>query len=161
MIEVSKNVFVGSQDDAYYGWKKKDEWAFIHCCKEPFHRQFVGYVSRGCPKDNPEYLYAIRDNEIALNMVDVDNPDWFDKEMIKIAIGFALDHDDKKLLFHCNQGESRSPSIAMLYLAILDKIPREDFLTAERAFKKLYPAYNPKNGIRSHLRMNWMEYTSL
>jgi hypothetical protein len=161
MIEVAPRVYVGNQEDAEYGWKKNDEWAFIHCAKEPYHRQFVGYLGRGCPKDNPEYLYAIRGNAIALNIIDVDDPNFFDMDSIKMAIGFALKHDDRRLLFHCNQGESRSPSIAMLYLAIIDRIPKEDFWSAEKAFKKIYLPYNPKNGIRTHIRSHWLDYTIL
>ena len=160
MIEVVKNVYVGDLIDAQFGWKCRDNWGFIHCAKDPWHRQFVGYSGRGCPKDSSEYLYAIRGNAIALNIVDVDNPDFFDKEMIKMAIAFACEHEDKKLLFSCNKGESRSPSIAMLYLAITGKIPGgNDFDGVEKAFKRLYSQYNPSNGIRTHLKTNWELYT--
>jgi hypothetical protein len=158
MIEVAKNVFVGDDAAYEYGWKVADNWAHIRCCKEKGHRQFVGYTTRGCPRDDPEYYYAMRDNAIALNMVDVDSPEFFDKSMMQMGIAFAIEHSYKKLLFSCNKGESRAPSMAMLYLAIIGRIPQSSFLEAEDAFKKLYPAYNPKNGIRTYLKMNWKEY---
>jgi hypothetical protein len=158
MIEVSKGVFVGNQQDAEYGWRKNDDWAFVHCAKMPWHKQFVGYIGNGCPKDSPEYLYAVRENAIALNQIDVDNPDFFSTEMIQAAIGFACTWSHRNLLFSCNQGESRSPSMAMLYLAISELIPNSTFKEAETAFKKLYPPYNPKDGIRIHLQQNWGNY---
>jgi len=159
MIEVARDVFVGNQHDAEYGWKKNDDWAFIYCCKEPWHRAMVGYTGQGCPKDSPHYLYIIQDNALALNMVDVENPDFFAVGMISMAIGFAWNFNNRKLLFSCNQGESRSPSVAMLYLAVVESIPNGTFEEAEEAFKKLYPYYKPKNGIREHLKRNWGMYT--
>ena len=159
MVQVAKGIWVGNQEDAEYGWKRKQEWAFVHACKEPWHRQFVGYTGNGAPKDNPEYYFAIRENEIALNMVDVDNPEWFDKNMIKVAIGFIAKYSSSvNVLIHCNQGQSRSPSLALLYLAIVGEIPNQTFEEAEKAFVKLYPLYNPKQGIRLHLKQNWEEY---
>jgi len=38
---------------------------------------------------------------------------------------------------------------AMLYMR--DELP-EDFEEAEEAFKLIYPAYKPKNGIREYVR---------
>jgi hypothetical protein len=35
-----------------------------------------------------------------------------------------------------------------------------NFLEAEAAFRKLYPAYNPKAGIRGFLIANWSAYIS-
>jgi hypothetical protein len=160
MIEVVKGIFVGDNDAALYGWKQEGEWAFVHACKEPWHRQFVGYVGRGAPKDSPEFYYAIRNREIALNIVDVDNPEWFNIDMIKMAIGFIAKYSDNyNVLIHCNQGESRSPSIAMLYLATTGVIPNTTFFDAELEFMKRYKFYNPKQGIRQHLIQNWAEYT--
>lgn len=161
MIQVLGNLFVGD-DDAYdYGIRKYDNWAVIHACKERWHREFVGYKGRGCPKDSDEYYYAIRDREIALNMVDVDNPDWFNKDMIDIAMGFAAVYSKAyNILIHCNRGESRSPSLGLLYLAINGEIPNSSFNEAEIAFMKLYKFYNPKKGIRQHIKCNWDSYLS-
>ena len=159
MVGVARSVFVGNLNDAEYGWKRNEEWAFIYCAKEPWHRRLVGYAGRGCPKDSPEYLYAIRDNAIALNMVDVENPEYFAKEMLDMAVGFAWNFNNRKLLFSCTQGESCSPSVAMLYLAVVESIPNGTFEEAEKDFKKRYPYYNPRNGIREHLKRNWGAYT--
>ena len=156
MIEVMKNLYVGSEID--YENVKDDGWVYVHACKEPFHRNMVGYVSRGAPKDSPHYLFIEKDNRLALNIVDADSPDFFDKSMIDKAIQFISDKvKGNKVLVHCNQGMSRSASIAMLYTALSGNISN-NFDEAEKEFIKLYPMYSPKQGIRGHIINNWNEY---
>ena len=58
MIEIYPNLFVGDQGDYEYQVKGQDGWAVVHACKEPYHRQLLGYRTRGAPKGHPEYLYA-------------------------------------------------------------------------------------------------------
>jgi len=151
MIEVKPNLFVGNQADCL-----NFNGAICHCNKDPHHRAFVGYTGRALPKDHPEYLYAVRGNEIALNMVDVDNPIYFSESMVNAALDFIRGSliNGLRVLVHCNQGESRGPSVAML--SMRNELP-DSFEEAEVEFRKLYPAYNPKNGIREYLRMHWGE----
>ncbi len=161
MIEVYHDLFVGNQDDYDYNISRQNGWAVVHACKEPYHRQALGYKSRGAPRGHPEYLVARRGNRLILNIVDVDNPSFFAKEMIDQALDFIDEalSNGQKVLIHCNQGESRSPSIALIYLAsragVLSKDSLED---AEEKFKLLYPLYNPKLGLREHINQNWMRY---
>jgi len=163
MIEVHPNLFVGDEEDYEFGVVGQEGWAVIHACKEPYHRQALGYRGRGAPKDHPEYLVARRGNRLILNIVDVDNPAFFDKGMIEAALDFIDEALAKgqKVLVHCNQGESRSPSIALLHMASrLDVLPTESLAAAEDQFRTVYPAYNPKPGIRGHLHQYWHEYCS-
>jgi predicted protein tyrosine phosphatase len=150
MIEVKHNLWVGNQADCI----GLTDFAIVHACKEPYHRQFVGYKQRALPKDHEEYLWAIRGNEIALNIIDADSKEYFAEEMIGMALNFIDTHlyIKNKVLVHCNQGQSRSPSIAMLYMR--DELP-DDFEEAEEAFRLIYPAYKPKNGIRGYVREHW------
>lgn len=151
MIEIAKNLFVGNDADCI-GFNG----AICHCTKEPWHRKFIGYTGRALPKDHPEYLYAVRGTEIALNMVDVDNPIYHSELMVNTAIDFIQGSliNGLRVLVHCNQGESRGPSIAML--SMRNELP-DSFEEAEIVFRELYPAYRPKNGIREYLRMHWRE----
>jgi len=168
MIEIYPNVWVGDQNSQIISYNEnpfENEWYVLHCCKEPFHRQFVGYVGRGAPKDHPEYLVARRGNRMALNMVDAKSPVFFSKEMITAGLDFLEEGYEagKKLLIHCNQGESRGPSVAMLfvYKRILhneDAALSLSFEEAEAEMKQIYPAYNPGEGIRGHLMQFWSEY---
>jgi len=150
MIEVKHNLFVGNTNDCI----GLTDFAIVHACKEPYHRRFVGYKGRPLDKNHKEYLYALRGNELALNIIDADSKKYFAEEMINEAlvfIKFYLDHD-KKVLVHCNVGGSRSPSLAMLYMR--DELP-EDFEEAEEAFRLIYTAYKPKNGIRGYVKEHW------
>ena len=149
MIEVRPGLFVGNDADCA-GF----DGAIVHCCKDPWHRRMVRYTTRALPKDHPEYLYAIRGNEIDLNMVDVDNPIYFADCMINAGLEFIRVKlfEGKKVLIHCNEGHSRGPGLAML--SMRNELP-DSFEEAEEEFGKLYPAYKPKNGIREYVRLHW------
>lgn len=169
-VEIYPNVFVSDQASAEgllatCNKEEKEEWFVLHCCKEPFHRNMVGYTGRGCPKDSPEYLFARRGNRMALNMVDAKSPEFFSKEMIEAGLDFLEEgyKAGKKLLVHCNQGESRGPSVAMLFvfrrkLYNKPKFYKITFEEAESEMKRIYPAYAPADGIRGHLMQYWGEY---
>jgi len=163
MIEVHPNLFVGDEKDYEFGVARQEGWAIVHACKEPYHRLALGYRGRGAPKHHPEYLVARRGNRLILNIVDVDNPAFFDKEMIDAALDFIAEAlaQGSRVLIHCNQGESRSPAMALLYMAArLGALPTESLEAAEDQFRTLYPGYNPKPGIRGHLHRYWHEYCS-
>ncbi|MBU0723329.1 dual specificity protein phosphatase family protein [Patescibacteria group bacterium] len=129
-------------------------------CKEPYHKALLGYTGRGAPKNHPEYLYAIRNNKLFLNIVDVDDPSYISEVIINESLKFidAALQTNKKCLVHCNLGESRSPSIGLLYLASKSLILIGSFVEAEQSYRLIYPAYNPKNGIRNFIQSNWSKY---
>lgn len=161
MIEISTNLFIGNQDDYECTVKHQAGWRVVHACKEPYHRAALGYTGRAASKDHPEYLIARRDNRLILNLVDVDDPAFMRKEIIDAALSFI--HDSlsagMRVLVHCNKGESRAPSIGLLYLAVFtDKLPTSSLEAAESVFKTIYPGYSPRLGIRGFLAANWKAY---
>ena len=162
MIEVHQNLFVGNQSDYDFEVSRQDGWAVVHACKDPYHRRFLDYKGRGAPKDHPEYLLAKRGDRLALNIVDAHDPAFFSKdEMIIPALDFIDEALSRglKVLVHCNLGESRGPSIALLYMAArLGALPAESLEAAEEKFRSIYPLYSPKFGLREHLRQNWRSY---
>lgn len=160
MIEVHPNLFVGAQEDYEFQVRGQSDWMVVHACKEPYHRQALGYTSRGAPKNHPEYLIARRGNRLILNIVDADDPNYIPKEIIDSSLDFIKNalNQSHKVLVHCNRGESRAPSIGMLYLAVnTDKLPKE-FSAAEQGFLQIYPLYNPSLGMRGFLAKNWSSY---
>jgi predicted protein tyrosine phosphatase len=160
MIEIFPNLFISTEYDYENRVKGEPGWMIVHACKEPYHRRALGYTSRAAPKDDPEYLIARRDNQLILNLVDAPDPKYIPKEIIDAALEF-IDQGIKsshKVLVHCNLGESRSPSIGLLYLAIYTDKLSKDFALAEQEFRKIYPSYNPKTGIRGFLTENWKFY---
>ncbi|QED23026.1 dual specificity protein phosphatase family protein [Candidatus Deianiraea vastatrix] len=155
MIEVYKNLFVGSEND-YFNIQNQDNWSVIHACKN-FHNQILGVKGmQRIPPSNPERNFAIRNNKLSLNLIDGDDYKGLQqiyRDEINLIMNKAIDFINEniktnKILVHCNQGVSRSPTIALLYLKkytnALDNLPLKDAILE---FKKLYPFYNPKNGM--------------
>lgn len=53
MTEIHKNQFVGNETDYEFRVKNQEGWSVIHACKEPYHRQALGYRGRGYRKIIP------------------------------------------------------------------------------------------------------------
>ena len=135
----------------------------IHACKQPCYwaaagrKQLrsgdAGYLAIGRSVGGTPHLY--------LNLIDP-------KEPLFYAASFqaSLDFLDSTLdnpgypgvAIHCNQGRSRSASIAFLWLAKREIIPR-NWHPAVCAFEKLYPDWNPGGGIQLFIKKNWKELT--
>jgi hypothetical protein len=142
------NILITS--DVGYEANKQKDYSFVQACKDPYHRQAVKYTGRGCPKDSPEYLYAVRGNRFIMNIVDADDPSFFKDEMIDSAIKF-INNSTCPVMVHCNEGKSRGPSIALLYLVKNGTITG----TTEEIFGKFRqfcPEYSPKEGIYLYAR---------
>lgn len=164
-IEVAPRLHVGSTADYASlesmwdaGLANQDRWAVVHAAKEPYHRDFVGYVERAAPKDHPEYLFARRDNRLALNLIDVADVKYMPEPLWAAAIAFITEHHDagREVLIHCNQGGSRAPSLALLWLSFSDpEWGLLKFADAEERFRGLYPAYSPAAGPRDFVANNW------
>lgn len=159
MIEVAPRLYVGNQLDYETKVRGDYDWRIVQACKEPYHRQALGYNGRGAPRCDAEYLYAIRDNRLILNMVDVDDHRYFDPKMIDFALDYIDEakHSRAKVLIHCNQGGSRAPGLALHYLRHrTDTFLRgNDAEYGEMAFRNLYPNYQPANGIRDFVIAHW------
>lgn len=132
-------------------------WFVVHACKEPYHRQALGYTTQGAPKQHPEFLLAERPGRLILNLVDVAQVAFVAPIIVDTAL-CAIDRHigEFKVLVHCNQGLSRSPSIALLYLLKhTDALGSRDPNAALLAFRTLYPPYPPAQGMADYVRMNW------
>lgn len=159
MIEVCANLHVGSEGDEQR-MRGQAGWFFIHACKEPYHRQALGYTGRAAAKTHPEYLIARRNGRLVLNLVDVDDPNYIPADIVDAALDAVRDNiQHSKILLHCNQGQSRSPSIALLYLLKhTDILGQKDMAAAIAAFRVIYPPYAPARGMAEYIRLNWHRY---
>ncbi len=123
----------------------------------------MGYTTRGAPKDHPEYLSAERGNRLYLNLVDANDPAYIPKEIIDRALVFIHEKlaGGKKVLVHCNQGESRGPGIGFLYLlGHTDSLPKKSLDDASAAFRQIYSAFYPSGGISGFIAAHWEEYAT-
>jgi len=160
MIEVHQGLFVGDEFDEQQ-IRDQAEWFVIHACKEPYHRRLLGYSGGGAPKTHPEYLIARREGRLFLNLVDAPNVNFIPAAIIDAAVDAIRDNiGTSKVLVHCNQGHSRSPTIALLYLAKhTDQFQGLGIEDALRAFQILYPPYLPARGVTDYARINWSRYS--
>ncbi|RKH06112.1 phosphatase [Corallococcus sp. CA053C] len=164
MVEIWPGLNIGSESDYEQKVRHLDGWSVVHACKDPYHRQALGYSGRGAPKEHPEYLIARRNNRLILNLVDVADPAFIPKECVDAAIDFTSEAltGGRKVLIHCNQGGSRAPSIGLLYLiARTPCIGAQSFVDAEAEFRALYPAYAPARGVQEFARQRFLEYRAL
>jgi hypothetical protein len=161
MIEVYKSLFVGGQDHEA-SVRGKPGWFIIHACKDPYHRDALGYTGRAVSRDHPEYLIARRPGRLILNLVDVADVNYISPEIIDPALDTIHQHiASNKVLVHCNQGMSRSPTIAFLYLLkFTDVLLRQNVESDLQVFQKLYPPYAPAKGMSDYARINWRKYAS-
>ncbi|MEN6488951.1 MAG: hypothetical protein ABFD66_08725 [Smithella sp.] len=153
MQQVHENVFVGSELDCTTA---RPGWYVIHACKSPCHQRAVGY--RGNLKsDHPRYLFLERGNDLFLNMIDPPKP-LFMMETFVTFLRFAHEgwQNRHNILVHCNQGESRAPTLALLFMSKrLDALRSDSYEEAASAFRQIYPSYNPGQGIQTFLQENW------
>jgi hypothetical protein len=157
MVEVFKNIFIGTDKECSFN--SSSDFAIIHACKYPCHAGAVGY--RGSLQSNhPYYLILENGQNLFLNMVDMEKElsPIYTHPIMKTAIAFIEKHvGERKILVHCNQGMSRSPSIALLYLARIGVIPNDSYSNAVISFQRIYPYFNPGRGIALYMNNNWAE----
>ena len=162
MIEIWPGLHIGSQRD-YEGYvRAQPDWRVVHACKEPYHRQALGYTGRAVRKTHPEYLIARRGSRLMLNIVDAADPAYIPKELIDAALEFIQISlcDGANVLVHCNEGCSRAPSIGLLYLlAYTDQIRRDSVDATVDAFRALYPPYAPATGVAGFIRLHFGHYS--
>ncbi|MCD4698203.1 MAG: dual specificity protein phosphatase family protein [Bacteroidales bacterium] len=155
MREIAPKLFIGDETDCRF--HSSDGWAIIHACKFPCHRNALGYKYK-LPQSHPHYLIYETGENLYLNMVDMAQElrAEYTNPIMESAIKFITKYiTTNKILIHCNQGLSRSPSIGLVYLARKKIINNENYENAYSNFKKVYPSYEPGNGIAMYLINNW------
>lgn len=153
MREVFERVWVGDERDCRSG---SHNWAVIHACKSPCHQRAVGY--RGSlPSSHPHYVFLTHDEDLFLNLVDPPVP-LFKPESFVAFLDFADMQwlAGRTLLVHCNHGESRAPSLALVFLAKRRAALNDcSYGAARKEFGSLFQGYRPGTGIEAYLSENW------
>lgn len=155
MIEIYPQLFIGNQEDYYSLEIETGEWFVIQACKEPFHREAVGYKGRSSDKNHPEYLVARRKYRLILNLVDAQDSKYFPSELIALALREIEGYlPYKKVLVHCNQGQSRSPGIGLLFLLRKGIIQGDNYEEVAREYQRIYPDFSPGKGMRDFIGLH-------
>ncbi len=156
MVEVHPNLFVAGENRCQIG---SPQMAVVHACKHPCHVRAVGYTG-SLPSNHPNYLVLEKDFDLYLNMIDPDKP-LFMPPLFTRFLSFASKHwnDNRSILIHCNKRESRSPTLAMMFMAKrLGVLPNSSYQESSTEFRMLYPTYKPGLGIQTYLTKNWDKF---
>lgn len=156
MLNIYKNLFIGNESDCFYG--DRSGWVVVHACKHPCHQKALRYRGN-LNESHPNYLVFEKGSHLFLNMVDMIQPllHRFSKPIISSALNF-IDKNIKSnnVLIHCNLGKSRSPALALLFLAKRKNvISNISYKQAKDEFIKLFPQYQPGQGIEIYLIKYW------
>jgi hypothetical protein len=153
--KIIEGIYVGSDEDVPEA--KKRGYARLSATKDgpDGHRAMLGYDTLGAPKGK-DYLFARKGDWMALNLIDVENPEFISEKAILAGIAFVKEMaaEGKKVLIHCNAGHSRGPTTTMLYLRSIGELP-QPFNRAQKIFKTLYPKYDPGQGMEVVARQMW------
>ena len=152
---VHERLYVGAEVDCR---KAQEGWAVIHACKSPCHQTAVGY--RGSlDKSHANYLILEKDRDLYMNLIDPPVP-LFKLESFRHFLEFGSRHwsEGMNILIHCNKGESRAPSLALLLLAKrLGVIDAQSYDDARTQFVEAFHGYSPGQGICTFLQDHWGE----
>lgn len=152
-----EKLYLGSVEDCE-AVSGEPGWFVVHACKYPCHANQCGPK---VAKDAPDYLSKRVGDHLFLNIIDPKLP-LFQKGVFDAALAFLSDVWTKKgtILIHCNKGESRAPSIALLFIAKrLFKITNASYDDAWDEFEKLVgEKYTPSEGIETWLREHWHDF---
>lgn len=120
------------------------------------HQSVVGWQGRGCNPSSPYYLFKREADAIYLNMIDGTNPKYVNDEMINPALDFIHEHieNGNDVFIYCSLGESRSPSIALMYL-LENNLIEKCASTINTFRQEYYPNYNPKDGNLLYIKNRW------
>lgn len=156
MREVHDRLHVASERECV---RDREGWSVVHACKHPCHQRAVGYTG-DLDRDHPNYLILEDGPNLYMNLVDPEIP-LFMPESFHEFLDFAARRYEAgdQLLIHCNQGSSRAPSLALLFLAKeLEELPDDSFPAARVEYSERDPGYAPSRGIRTYLTEHWAAF---
>ncbi len=171
MKKIIDQLYVGTEEDILIA-KYYNDFSILGACKEPLHRKYAklkgsikeGYMGRAMPKDEPEYFYAEREHALYLNLIDAKESRYIPDICIEKAIEFINEEigAGRDVLIVCNKAESRSPSIALMWMI------KNDIFYEKLSFEELikdftnyyYFNYRPSNGMREYVKKYWEDYQS-
>ena len=132
-------------------------WIVVHAAKNPCHSTKCGHQT----PEQPNYLHFQEGSNLWLNLIDAPTPDLFPKAIFTTFLAFAKAQWDgeRTMLIHCNQGNSRAPALAILFLAkVLYRIRDTSFDDAGWTSRSWSASSSLQaKGSNSWLREHWRE----
>lgn len=165
MYKIINNLYVGPISTVPFA--KECNFSILGACKYPLHQQNArlsgaskdGYLK--ISKSEPEYYFAERDHALYCNLIDEESMQHIPDIIIERALKFIADEiaDGRNVLVVCNNGVSRSPSIALMYLIRAGYFDLcYTFDDAVNRFKTKYPMYSPNKGMYDYTKRFFEKY---
>ena len=124
------------------------------------HKETLGYDSLMQRSKGKNYSLSVEAPKIsiAINILDMDDPNMIPWECIEIALKYAKEKLDAgfNVLIACNSGHSRGPTTGLMFLRAIGDMPH-NFVSSERIYRTLYRKYDPGMGMRQIARSHWAE----
>jgi hypothetical protein len=163
MHEIYTNLYVGGDAD-YEKLAHREGWSALRVAKygPGGHKDLLGYTTPGAPK-GPNYLWATKgENLMALNILDLDDPNMIPFEAIQHGLDFVKKRlaAGDKVLIACNAGHSRGPTTGLMFLRSIGELPYH-FVKAEHIYKTLDPMFDPGMGMRQVAKSHWTDLDKL
>jgi hypothetical protein len=156
--EIITRLYVGGDKD-YERVKDNAGWSFLRAAKygPGGHQQTLGYHTPGAPPGK-NYLWVRKGNLLALNLIDIDDPQFIPDELLRKGIEFLQERmaAGDKVLSACNAGHNRGPTMAMLYMRSVGELP-QPYNRAKKIFHTIYPPLSQDHGMEFHARRLWDE----
>ena len=153
MAKLTDSLFIGDDTFCQPGGSNI---AVVHGCKT-CHARVLNYKG-SLPNTHAYYLVYPQPYNLYLNLIDPPVP-LFKIDSFKMFLNWTMQHVEKSrpILIHCNKGDSRAPSLALILLSKGQHlITDESFEAARTEFVEKYlPTYAPGQGITIFLRENW------
>lgn len=153
MREVTDGLFVGGMESPEL-MDEGDELSVVHVCDDATFLKVLRLEEY--PDESVNFVKA--SSKLVLKVTNGDSPDAYDVGLFKEALAFVSEKlaPEHNILLYGENGKSRAPSIALLYMASKGIIAKDSFEKAESAFKKKhYSAYEPSSGLREFMKANW------
>jgi len=137
-------------------------WNFVNL-SSVWHRQYHNW-DHGSDSTSKCYVFHEDSGFVSLNWVD-GPARYFDYQgegvqrvekvlrFIKTSLNIG-----KKVFICCDQGQSRSPSVALLYMAVTGRLRKDTYQNAQVEFLFHYPPYKPGEGMKEFLEKNWYNF---
>lgn len=150
------SLFIGTREDS--NLRHNPDWAVVNTAKT-VHIEVKGW-SNSPPRDDPDYLSFEVGQFLSFNWVDGPAKlyEWSGPQAFVRALDFIDKwYASKQVLINCDLGLSRSPTMALLYLAKrINLVSGKSFFEARTEFQKLFPGYSPR-GIADYVDEHWHE----
>ena len=151
MIQIPNSSLYFGSSEAYQNLENKAHYTVVHFCKSFFEKHVNSNQILTIQKNIYEYKC-----ELFVNIIDESNSDYFELGMFKEIITWL--NGREKVFIHCDYGQSRSPSLCMLYGSKILKVLPSNFLESIRVIKSIQPEFVTPSGITIFLKRNWNNF---